>query len=162
MAANLHTRSVPKEPLVKPPAESIVEHERVLAVEDQLRITLAPRSKVEIHVEFVEETSPHQQSHSALPDDTVDFWGTRDVLALGVLTSFVWHSGGVTLTELIKRSPGVDKIALTRAYTRLFTERFLIKVNLTCPSEIYCHLGADQVTPEAQFVPLAHSAGDAR
>ncbi|OLZ51688.1 hypothetical protein BS329_15600 [Amycolatopsis coloradensis] len=84
-------------------------------------------------MDFIEDISPHELHHAAIPNKTIDFWERRDLLALGVLTSFVRHSSGygITLTKLTARCPGQGKTVLSKAYNRLIEERFLVRIEFT-------------------------------
>lgn len=84
-------------------------------------------------MDHVEDVSPHELHHAAVPNVTVDHWEYRDLLALGMLTSFLRHSQnyGITLTKLIKRCPGQGATVLSKAYNALIDERFLARIEFT-------------------------------
>ena len=84
-------------------------------------------------MDHVEDVSPHQLQHAAIPNDTVDYWEYRDLLALGVLTSFVRHSAkyGITLTKLVSRSQEQSKARLSKAYNALIEHRYLLRIEFT-------------------------------
>lgn len=84
-------------------------------------------------MDFVEDITPHQLRHAAIPNETIDFWERRDLLALGELVSFVRHSSGygMTLTKLVNRCEGQGKTVLSRSYNALIEHRFLVRVEFT-------------------------------
>lgn len=84
-------------------------------------------------MDFSEDVTPHELRHAAIPNDTIDFWEYRDLLALGVLTSFVRHSSayGITLTKLINRCAEQGKTVLSRSYNALIEHRFLVRIEFT-------------------------------
>lgn len=84
-------------------------------------------------MDFVEDVTPHQLRHAAIPNETVDYWERVDLLALGELTSFVRHSAsyGMTLTKMTNRCAGQSKKNMSEAYNRLIEHRFLVRIEFT-------------------------------
>lgn len=84
-------------------------------------------------MDFIEDITPHQLRHAAIPNETIDYWERRDLLALGELVSFVRHSSGygMTLTKLVNRCAGQGKTVLSKAYNALIEHRFLVRVEFT-------------------------------
>ncbi|MEU5853532.1 hypothetical protein [Saccharopolyspora shandongensis] len=81
-------------------------------------------------MDHVEDVTPHELRHAAIPNDTIDSLTSKNLLALSVLTNFVRHSAGYgqTLTKLVAQAGGQGKTLISAAYNLLIDEGYLGRV----------------------------------
>lgn len=81
-------------------------------------------------MDHVEDVTPHELRHAAIPNDTVDDLTSKNLLSLAVLTNFVRHAAeyGQTLTKLVKQAGTQGEATISKAYNLLINEGYLGRV----------------------------------
>ena len=84
-------------------------------------------------VQHIDDVTPHEYRHAAIPNATVDDLTRRNMLALAVLTNFIRHSEsyGLTLTKLVGMSGGQGKATISAAYNTLIEAGYMGRVEFT-------------------------------
>lgn len=84
-------------------------------------------------MDHVEDVTPHELRHAAIPNKTVDALTSRNLLALAVLTNFVRHAPqfGMTLSRLIAAAGTQGATVIRAAYNALIEDGYLVRVEYT-------------------------------
>lgn len=84
-------------------------------------------------MQHIDDVTPHEYRHAAIPNATVDDLTRRNMLALAVLTNFIRHSEsyGLTLTKLVGMAGGQGKSAISTAYNALIEAGYMGRVEFT-------------------------------
>lgn len=84
-------------------------------------------------MQHLEDVTPHQYRHAAVPNATVDDLTSRNLLAVAVLTNFIRHADkyGMTLTKLIDQAGVQGEAAISRAYNTCVAAGYMGRVEFT-------------------------------
>lgn len=84
-------------------------------------------------VQHIDDVTPHEYRHAAIPNATIDDLTGRNLLALAVLTNFIRHaeSYGMTLTKLVRQAGAQGEAAISRAYNACVEAGYMGRVEFT-------------------------------